>query len=310
VFSSPPTGPVIASWTNIVTPEPVFSNLNRPQGVDFLGDGTPQSGPISAMSNKTPGGVSGHIDAGCSSELNYLLGEIGTSFPGYQFGAPGYTQMASWLYDTRFPSTIPGSSASTPFISTGQWRTEGAFSFIFATDPAQGICDQWGIDVVTKSTFSGTIASGVLTLSANAVGPMWEGEVIGCAPFSLTCGVPQGVYITGLASGAWGAASSTYKLAGAGSASFTGAMQNAVYYTGPGPAIYAGPANDITVQPFTFASSAGDSVHMGPGPAGGRRVGARLAASIWRVPSRVVLEFADASSGGMRLSDHAARSMI
>jgi hypothetical protein len=281
VFSSPPTGPVIASWTNIVTPEPVFSNLNRPQGVDFLGDGTPQSGPISAMSNKTPGGVSGHIDAGCSSELNYLLGEIGTSFPGYQFGAPGYTQMASWLYDTRFPSTIPGSSASTPFISTGQWRTEGAFSFIFATDPAQGICDQWGIDVVTKSTFSGTIASGVLTLSANAVGPMWEGEVIGCAPFSLTCGVPQGVYITGLASGAWGAASSTYKLAGAGSASFTGAMQNAVYYTGPGPAIYAGPANDITVQPFTFASSAGDSVHMGPGPAGGRRVGARLAASIW-----------------------------
>jgi hypothetical protein len=28
------------------------------------------------------------------------------------------------------------------------------------------------------------------------------------------------------------------------------------------------------------------------------------------VPSRVVLEFADASSGGMRLSDHAARSMI
>ena len=28
------------------------------------------------------------------------------------------------------------------------------------------------------------------------------------------------------------------------------------------------------------------------------------------VPSRVVLEFADASSGDMRLSDHAARSMI
>jgi hypothetical protein len=32
--------------------------------------------------------------------------------------------------------------------------------------------------------------------------------------------------------------------------------------------------------------------------------------ALGEVPSRVVLEFADASSGGMRLSDHAARSMI
>ena len=34
----------------------------------------------------------------------------------------------------------------------------------------------------TKSTFSGTVASDALTLSATAVGPMWEGEIVGCVP--------------------------------------------------------------------------------------------------------------------------------
>ena len=283
VFSSPPTGPVIASWTSIVTPEPLVNYLNRPQGIDFVGDGTAQGGMISAIANKTPGGVSGFIDAGCSSELSYVEGEIGSSFPGYQFGAPGYTQMASWLNDSRFAS-LPGFSASTPFLSTGQWRTEGAYSLIAPGDPGQGLCDQWGIDVVTKSTFSGTISGGVLTLGASAaVGPMWEGEVVSCAPFSLTCAIPQGVYITSLHSGAWGAAGSSYNLAGASglTVSSATAMQNAVYYQGPGPAIYAGPLNDIMVQVFAFAQSTGDSVHMGPGPAGGRRAGSRFAASAW-----------------------------
>ena len=37
---------------------------------------------------------------------------------------------------------------------------------------------------------------------------------------------------------------------------------------------------------------------------------AAIAVELWKVPSRLVLELGGASSGDMRLSDHAARSMI
>ena len=50
--------------------------------------------------------------------------------PGFQFGAPAYTQAISWLYGTRFPTILPGQSASTPFISANYWRGEGTNYFV------------------------------------------------------------------------------------------------------------------------------------------------------------------------------------
>ena len=70
-------------------------------------------------------------------------------------------------------------SATVPQVVSLEYRGEGPSEL---TDPRirnLNLCDQWGHDFSTQSTFTGSIASSVLTLSADAVGPMWEGEVIG-----------------------------------------------------------------------------------------------------------------------------------
>ena len=105
-----------------------------------------------------------------------------------------------------------------------------------------GCCDQIPL--------SGTVASNVLTLSAAAVGPMWEGEVLGCvtySPSACSIGPLSGVYITSLASGAWGASGSSYNLANATGITISSAspMQNAMYYSGSGPTLFLGTVNDV-----------------------------------------------------------------
>ena len=244
-----------ASWTNIISPDGAVTAFNRPQGFDYFGNGSCTSGPISSMFCKTPGGVSGNVFAGSDQDAGPLQDG------GYQLGAVGYTNVISWLYSVKFPNLIPGVSASTPFISAGYWRISGPIFFLLG----ESCCDdvnnylvaQWYQDVATKSTFSGTIAGGVLTLSSAASGPMWEGEVVGGS------GLPGGIYITGLTGGSWGASASAYALAGASGVSFTGSMQNAVYYQGAGPAFYAGPMNDIVTQGGSIAVGSGP--HPGPG---------------------------------------------
>lgn len=268
---------IVASWTNIISPIPVSSaQYSRPPGVDYFGDSSgPTSGSIVGLMNKTPGGLAGHINSGCSTDNGYIQASNAVN-PGYQFGAPGYATETSWFYDTKFPNALPGFSATIPQIVLQSWRAEGAAMF---NNPAFGqidICDQWGQDFSTKSTFPGSISGGVLTLSGNATGPMWEGEVIGGA--GLTS--PTGIYITSLASGAWGASGSTYNLSGASGVTASGAMYNDVFYKGSGPAIYGGAINDINVQNQGLCSLC-DNPHMANGPTGGRRVGARLAATAW-----------------------------
>jgi hypothetical protein len=284
-FTTAPTGPITASWTNIISPDANQSPLvNRPQGFDFFGNGKSDSGPMSSAFAKTPGGVTAHVFAGGVSD------DKGISGPGFQFGAPAYTQAVSWLYGTRFPAILPGQSASTPFFSANEWRGEGPdyFSNVAVGFQAQSgnLYQQWSLDVATKSTFSGSIASGVLTLSAAASGPMWEGEVVDCATVGGGCGLSQasGVYITGLDATSptgWGASGSKYDLAGASGVTATGAMQNAVYYLGPGPALYSGPMNDVPVQASVLSQTTGYSPHMANGAFAGRRVGARWAAQTW-----------------------------
>ena len=265
---------ITASWTSILTPDSTVSLYAKPQGLDYFGNGSCTSGPESSLFCKTPGGVSAHVFIGSTLSTMFNMG--------YPIGAVGYTQMVSWLYGTRFPDTIPGVSASTPFVSAGFWRGTGAIYFITAASVqccSAYASAQWYQDVVTKSTFSGTISGSVLTLSANAVGPMWEGEIIGGA------GLSGGVYITGLTGGSWGASGSTYALGGASGVSFTGAMQNAVYYQGAGPGIYAGALNDDVTQAGSDVPGGGVALgyapHPGTGFAGGRRIGSRLGCLVW-----------------------------
>jgi hypothetical protein len=279
-FSSPPAGgaTITAAWTNIVSPEAVLSaQFSRPTGIDYFGDGTFQSGPVSSLFNKTPGGVSGHINSGCSTDEGYILQGGSPVNQGYEFGAPGYSTETSWLYGTKFPNLLPGMSATVPQIVSLEYRGEGPSEL---TDPRirnLNLCDQWGHDFSTQSTFTGSIASNVLTLSADAVGPMWEGEVVGGGGRTS----PTGIWIQSLASGAWGKSGSTYNLTGASGVTVSGSFFNDVYYKGAGPAIYAGPLYDIIVQNQGLSGTTGYNPHMWNGFTGGRRVGARLAATIW-----------------------------
>ena len=200
---------------------------------------------------------------------------------GYQYGGVGFAEQLSWLYGTRWPQVIPGSTASTPLILALHWRGEGANAFFNTPVQEVGLCQQLGEDMGTKSTFPGSIASNVLTISADSVGPMWEGEVLGGAAM----GSSTGIYIIGLHNGSpagWGKATSTYDLAGATGVTATDSFFNDIFYKGAGPAFYAGPLNDIIVQNGSLAGSTGYSAHAANGPAGGPRSGRRWGAEIWQ----------------------------
>jgi hypothetical protein len=159
--------------------------------------------------------------------------------------------MVSWLYGVKFPNMVPGASAGVSFITTGQWRVEGPQLFSVSTDALDGVHDQWTQDIVTQSTFSGTVAGSVLTLTTNATGPMWEGEILGCVTYNATTcpiGPYSGTYITSLAGGTWGASGSSYNLSNSPGNLTNQVMKNPVFYSGSGPAFYAGTLNDIDVQ--------------------------------------------------------------
>jgi hypothetical protein len=292
--TSPVSGhALVASWTNIVSPQTLVSaQFSRLQGVDFFGDGGAQSGADSALFSKAPGGVNGHIYSGYGTDNGYLQNNSSPSNVGYQWGGIGYSQMVSWLYGTKFPALIPGANPNVPFITTGQWRIEGpvGFSSTAAYLQASAIYDQWSQDVVTSSTFNGRMTAGspsTLVLDNNAIGPMWEGEIVNCnTAITSSCsanGPLSGIYITGLASGAWGVSGSIYNLAGTVTTDGTSgrAYRNPVYYSGAGPTFYAGTLNDIIVQSGQLAGTIGRNPHPSNGFTGGRRATSRWAAMIY-----------------------------
>ena len=273
-FTTPPASgaPIIATYTNIISPQ----TDNRAQNVDEMGDGTTQSGFVSSRFSRFPGGISGQIWSSQGTDYTFMSNASSPFHNGYEYGSPGYSEMNSWLFSKKFPALVPGYSASTSFLTTPVFRLERPGTF-FTDLRDDALTSQWAQDVATSSTLSGTVSAGVLTLgSSPAVGPMWEGEVVDCVTVSTACPLyPQsGVYITGLTGGAWGAAGSTYSLANAGTTVVSPAapMQNAVYYSGAGPALYLGALNDT--QSF-------DGTHPGGGMAGGRRGTSRWAAMIY-----------------------------
>ena len=285
---APATSDVLtAHWTNDVAPSQFSSSLTaRPLALDYFGTGGATSGEISSLFSKVPGGVSGQIYSGLGTDKSWITNGA-SALQGYQYGAPGYSAAISWFYGSKFPNVLPAVSATTKFITTGQWRDAGPSGMLASNASASGsnsLYEQWADDVVTQSNFTGSISGGTLTLSGAATGQMWEGEVIGCMTVSTACSInsQSGVYITGLASGAWGASGSTYSLAGSpASVSSAAPMTNLVYYSGSGPAFYAGALNDINDQNSGLNGTTGANPHPTNGWNGFRRSSARWAATIW-----------------------------
>jgi hypothetical protein len=293
VFSTAPANNAVitASWTEIMSPDdPTYLNVFH--NLDYTGNGTATTGFLSQTMNKTPGGSSGHIFAAC-------LDGQGIYEQGYGIGAGGLTQELDWFYGVQLPRLMPWESPTTPLINTNDWRGDGP-DYLLGTNShdvaLNALCDQWANDSTLASSFPGTIGSAggssgdwtaTLTLSGAATGPMWEGETIGCNPFSTGCAVTPGTYILSLASGTWGAGGSTYNLrndttiAISNVASST-TMMNAALYTA-GPAIYAGANNDNAVACCSggLNGSDGYSPHPAQGPEGAGRIGRRWGADIY-----------------------------
>ncbi len=92
----------------------------------------------------------------------------------------GYTQMISWLYDTKFPNLIPGSSATTPFISAGYWRGSGPVYFFLGASCTAGAFTTWLV-----------VSNGIMTWRRNRLsrGAISGGVLPHCPPMrSARCG--------------------------------------------------------------------------------------------------------------------------
>ena len=131
----------------------------------------------------------------------------------------------------------------------------------------------------------------VLTLNSNVTGSLWEGETLGCNPYSTACSgvggsTPQitlGTQITGILSGTWGASGSTYSLtAPSGATDVVNVVlaaddQRGLFDNGGGPAVYAGPDNDIVDQNGPAAVNRRLYRPSVVWRTGGRRIGHRAA---------------------------------
>jgi hypothetical protein len=284
---------ITMAWTNLISPEniPGGNIYSRLQNLDEMGDGTPQSGFVSSRFAQYPGGVNGQMMLSQGSDVSTIMNLSAPAFVGYEYGAVGYSQMISHFFGVKFPALVPGSSPAVPLLSNDIYRVEvpllasGANGSPPYTE--QPVFSQWTEDVATSSTFSGTVSGSVLTETTNAVGAIpWEGMVLGCVTYNVsTCpiGPLSGTYITNLASGAWGVSGSTYNLSNSpGNFSTAAPLQNAVSYSGSGPAQYIGAGYDLLAYWNNgLAQTTSGAIHVGNGFTGGRRWAARTAAMIW-----------------------------
>ena len=292
--SAPAAGTAItASWINSMTASPDNSTAFRPDNTDFVGNGT--FGFVSATLRKHPGGETSHFYTADQGDEGPVEFGAGTPPAQYMKGAAGLTQQEAYVYNTKIPATIAGQTSTTLFTTANPPRASGVFGFFdFKDSYPTAMFQQWSVDVATPVTFTGSIAfssstAGVLTIGGSAaVGQMFEGMVIGCNPPTLSCSVPQGeiggVYILNLASGAWGAAGSTYNVACAGCltqpANVTSlAMQNAAQW--PGPVIYQAMGIDVPDQAAIGNVAGGQSYHQTNGFTSVGRTGRRWACQTW-----------------------------
>ncbi len=290
-FNTAPAANAIvnATWTYLSTwNQTGGGSSGAVEQLDYVGDGTPTSGPWSALLTPLPNGLSGNIFGVCCSDTTPFIAS------GYAVGAIGYSQEIGWLYGTRvggFPNNRPGPVLILDWIRG--FGINGMSTGGFAgTQGGQ----QWSQDVAVPSHFTGNITGApsapILTLTATTTDPMWEGEVIGCNPYSTSCPIQLGTQIAGLVSGTWGVNGSTYSLiappVGGGTSSSaanvvnvsTQAMLNEVALNStPGgagqPALSLQPQIDVAAENGGLPGLGGHSYHTLNGVNGGRRVGTR-----------------------------------
>ena len=289
VFSSPPANgaAINATFVNLVSD----AQTGGPELVDWVGTkGNSSSGLWAASYDKAPNGASAHIFSGCPSDW----GPVNVSGVGYALWAPTYTQQLAYIYGTRVP-TIAG--VSTPVLIATYWRTLGAGDFGSGNAVGNEGCTQWGEDAGVSSHMSGYVTAGgtpTLTLTSATTDPIWEGEILGCNPYSQSCALPLGTKIVALTSGTFGASGSVYSLTapssqgGAaaipnyGSSGTPVALLNAVYYgdapqAGGAPAYYSASLSDIAI--ISGGPGVGLNSHPQNGFNGVGRVGRRIGAT-------------------------------
>jgi len=294
-FSTPPANgaAINATWTNLMSDDQTGVSPNYyPELVDWFGfPNDSASGLWAATFDKFPSGASAIIHGGCDGDWT------GTSTViGYPLWAINYSQVVAYIYGTKLPAMIP--AASPPALITATyWRVLGAATFGTSNSTGISVCQQWAHDVSASSHFTGYITSGAtptLTLTATTTDEMWEGEVIGCNPYSISCGITPGTQIVALTSGSWGTSGSVYSLTAPvpqsttrstanvvayGSSGSPKAMLNEVYYgdvpaSGGAPGYFGGSWADVAV----YATDVGTGLtsHPTSGFNSGRRIGSRI----------------------------------
>jgi hypothetical protein len=269
---------IVAKWTNIMTTDASGAN----EQIDWTGGTSPTSGVLASVAVQA-GGVNAYLD-GQQCPTNWPDGMISTA------------KQFNYFFSTKMAGLHNG-LLNQPLLTTGQWRglgTQAMFGyFSFAGNLS---CEQYDQDAARLSNFSGTVSSAggssgaftaKLTLTAPATGTLWEGEVVECNPFSLSCVLPLGTEIVGLdpsSTAAWGATGSVYDLTtdstttsfAAAASAGTLTMHNAVFYPS-GNAFYVGPYNDLAMQ---CGNGGGYCVETGGGITGALRYGNRAGVEI------------------------------
>ena len=273
-FSSAPASnaTIVAKWTNIMS----SNSSNGNEQIDWMGGTSPTSGVLASVAAKT-GGVNAYLNGQ----------QCGGGWPDGMLGA---AHQLNYFFGTRMAG-IHGGMTGQPMLTTGQWRGMGTQAVLGYFSFAGNLeCEEYDEDAGRNSVFSATIGSAsgsgpwtaVMTLTAAATGPMWEGEVIECNPYTSTCALPLGTEIVSLATGAWGASGSTYNVTSdqspftAAASAGTIAMHNAMWYP-PGTGAYIGPYVDLSMQ---NGFGGGYAVETGGGLNGALRYGHRAGVEI------------------------------
>ncbi len=273
-FSSAPASnaTIVARWTNIMS----SNSSNGNEQIDWMGGTSPTSGVFASVAAKT-GGVNAYLNGQ----------QCGGGWPDGMLGA---AHQLNYFFGTRMAG-IHGGMTGQPMLTTGQWRGMGTQAVLGYFSFAGNLeCEEHDEDAGRNSVFSATIGSAsgsgpwtaVMTLTAAATGPMWEGEVIECNPYTSTCALPLGTESVSLATGAWRASGSTYNVTSdqspftAAASAGTIAMHNAMWYP-PGTGAYIGPYVDLSMQ---NGFGGGYAVETGGGLNGALRYGHRAGVEI------------------------------
>ena len=267
---------IVAKWTTLKS----RNNTGGNEQIDYTGTRDSATSGLLASATALTGGVSGYYDAwwACAKDAAVTNGEDYVQ---------AIAHAAAYTFSTRLGDIPYGKPGRPRFLASPQ-RVPGGATLWGANAPQEMYpCEAYMDDAPVKSEFSGTIsgaggASGnwtaTLTLNGNSVGPVWEGEIIECRPYSLTCKLPRGAEIVGLLTGVRGVSGSTYSVASKMdpfSAVGPLAMHNALYGEGN---IYAGMRADIVDSggPPTFPYVFGPDYEGGtPTAFGAWRHGAR-----------------------------------